>query len=133
MDLVTFTEGVQSIRIQHAEAPPADGTAKHFVPLGESVVQHTETLFSRQSTNQELLRSLIAPAANTSVDPNEFEAMAATTYATLVALERQAATLAESGEQNKHQHILQKALSVLNALNEDRRVLQNHLSALEKV
>lgn len=130
MDLVTFADGIQSIQIKKQDDTPAGNTASRpFVPMGESVVQHTETLFAARGSEKDALRALISPPHRAGIDPNEFQAAAAGTFATLTALTRENATDADPA----YHRTLQQALAVLNGLQEDRQLLQSYLTSLEKV
>ncbi|WP_020408636.1 hypothetical protein [Hahella ganghwensis] len=129
MDLITFTEGVQSIRIQENDRTAKETSSRAFVPRGESVIQHTEKLFIRESSNQELLRTLIIPNKVTGTDPILFDTMAVSTQATLKHLTQ----LAEADTDPAYLQALNRAQTVLDALNEDRRLLQSNLAALEKI
>ncbi|MDG9672078.1 hypothetical protein ONV78_30370 [Hahella sp. CR1] len=132
MDLVTFTEGVQSIRVHDNDVQDASTTAnapsRPFVPRGESVVQHTEKLFLRHATSQEMLRTLIGPSGAAGVDPQDFDDVAASTQSALTALEQEAEAISDP----EFRQTLQSAVAILNALYEDRQLLRSNLSALEK-
>jgi hypothetical protein len=130
MDLITFTDGIQSIQIQDSDYPSVSTkTSERFVPLGQSVVQYTDNLFVAKHSNPELLRDLIAPTAKAGVEPNEFESVAISTMAALTAL-----SLASNAEANEsYRGTVQRALDVLNALQHDRQLLQSNLAALARV
>ncbi|WLQ16264.1 hypothetical protein O5O45_10085 [Hahella aquimaris] len=133
MDLVTFTEGVQSVRVHDTHDNPAqdagaNAPSRSFVPRGESVVQHTEKLFLRHATSQEMLRALIGSSGAAGVDPQDFDDLAASTQSTLAALEQEA----EASSDPEFRQTLQSAVAILNALYEDRQWLRSNLSALEK-
>ncbi|OZG74327.1 hypothetical protein BTA51_04765 [Hahella sp. CCB-MM4] len=130
MDLVTFTEGIQSIHVQESGASPVDTTpSKPFVPLGESVVQHTEALFTPHSTNRDILRSLLIPASHEGVDPNEYDALSSTTLAALLNMKPHSTDQKDSA----FLRTLKRALDVLDSLEQDRQLLKSNLTALEKV
>jgi len=130
MELVTFTEGVQNIRTQrdtHVQVETPSSRA--FVPKGESVVQHTEKLFVGQASNEALLDTLMASENAIGMDPTEFDAMGFMVEASLTNLEKQSGTMFDVTEQQT----IAAAVTVLNALIEDRMLLQTNLTALEKV
>ncbi len=130
MDLVTFTEGIQSIRIQDVNANTVDtSTSRPFVPLGESIIKHTEKLFSQQSSNQELLLSFLVPISHQGIDPNDYDTASTTTLSALTELKQRTSTTTDP----VFHRTLKLALNVLTSLEQDRQLLKSNLTALEKV
>ena len=126
MDLVTFSEGVQSIRIQEQEnSTETTVPARPFVPRGEPVVRHTEALFQAYATNEESLRNFMTLPDVVPVEPWAFDDIG---VATFTALTQQIAPVNDA----QWEHTLRDALAILQALADDRKTLLVNLGALEK-
>lgn len=144
MDLLTFTEGIQSVHLQESDVAKVHSSeSKRFVPLGDSVIRHTEALFSTQHAGQNILKSLIEPTHRTSFDPSDYDMQASATYEFLVDFKHQLALQTEkktiysmnqmAPKPQLTMETLQQALTVLNSLQKDRQLLRMNQVALEKV
>lgn len=128
MELITFSEGIQSIQTGVADKPASFSPGEaSFAPMGESVVRHTDALFGAQSDTAGLLGQ-IAHISRAGFSPVEFEAMADQTLSSLSNILQRA-----SDHEDALKAALIAAAEVIENLNEDQRLLKQNLSALERI
>ena len=129
MDLIQF-KGTQSVYVDQPveHQPLGTESSKSFVPLGRSVIPYTERLFGRKRSSKNVLKGLIALSNNSGVDPDDFDASAQSTLATLIAMAEDLAVLANPALRAA----LQGALPVLDELKQHREFLYSKLAELQR-
>lgn len=130
MDLITFNQGIEGIQPydteQHSPQLPKEPS---FVPLGQSIEQHTQTLFNNDSLNSERFSSLANPDTYLSVDADRFTDLIRDTLATL-----QSTVQSPSPPDNPRELVIfHQAITVMAELSSDRELLLTHLHALNRV
>jgi hypothetical protein len=123
-----FNVGINTIQPSGLRETSTPET-KPFIPLGHSIVQHTEKLFSNKKSNIEQLAQLIKPDIDDCLDPGTFNSL---TYSTMKAITQ--GLKAEKNHTNNEEIIeLEAAVSVITELYHDQNMLKKYLAVLTLV
>jgi len=130
MDLITFNKGIEGVQpLDHNYSQPQLPQEKSFIPLGQSIEQHTGTLFDNESLNSERLNALAEPETRMSIDSDTFSDLIRDTLTSVNSIAK--TRMMESGQQEKI--TFQQAIKVIGDLDADRQLLLTHLQALNRV
>jgi hypothetical protein len=130
MELIKFKRGIDHINYVDTVEDDTKNTVKiPFIPLGHSIVKHTDTLFLPKNSNSKKLVQLIESDDDESLDPGSFQAL---TYSTMKAIEALMATKDEEPDSETNE-VYKQATAVIRSLSDDQNLLNDYWRALTSV